>query len=130
MQHILQTFSELSQELVATEVPHTVVDVLEVVDIEEQGRKRVLMLLTTLDVLFEQADQMGTVRQVGQWIVKGHALQFFFMSFTYRDVLEHTDVVNQMVFIVHHRADGGELRVNAAIFFTVDEFAFPLPLTF
>ncbi len=52
MQHILQTFSEFSQQLVTTEVPHAVVDVLEVVDIEEQGRKGVLMLLTVLNVLF------------------------------------------------------------------------------
>ena len=51
-------------------------------------------------------------------------------SLTYRDVFEYTDVVDQMVFIVHYRTDGGELWVNAAIFFAVDEFAFPLTFAF
>ncbi len=73
---------------------------------------------------------MSTVRKVGQWIVKRHALQLFFVRFTYRDVFKHTDVVDQMVLIVHHRTDGGELWVNAAIFFTVDELAFPLTFAF
>ncbi|ETY36431.1 hypothetical protein D039_1359B, partial [Vibrio parahaemolyticus EKP-028] len=61
------------------EMAHAVVNVLEVVDIKKQRSER----LFHLDVLFQQADQMGSVGQVGQRIIKRHALQLLFVRFAH-----------------------------------------------
>ena len=63
---VAQAFSDGFQNLVAETVPHRVVDVLEVVQIEKKHRHD--PVFATLQDVVEQREEMSAIRQACQWI--------------------------------------------------------------
>ena len=59
---------ELSQDLVAVQVPVLVVDALEVVDVDERDGKRRVVALGAVDLLAQPVHEVAAVEDAGQVI--------------------------------------------------------------
>ena len=82
-QHVLlaaDTFQAMRhhfQQLVSASVPECVIDLFELIQIDEQHSHQVTYTTGDAQCLIELTAQQRAIRQAGQNIVIGHALQFF-----------------------------------------------------
>ena len=90
-QRLAQARADQLEQAVPDQVAERVVDFLEAVEIEQQHRHRLVRTPRRVDRLRDAVVEQGPVRQAGQGVVQGHALQLGMLRLALRDVAQHRD---------------------------------------
>jgi hypothetical protein len=108
-------------------MPQRIVDVLEMVEIQEHQRHRLVAALGQAQVVGKTVAQHGAVGQAGQQIKMRHPANALLVRLALAHVRENGDVVRGLAFGVVDAADGQPLRIHLAVLALVPDF--PLPET-
>ena len=85
-QDLLQPLRHADQQLITHRMAKTVVDGLEVVQVEVAHRQRVPAAPRSLDGLAQPVDQHATVGNAGQWVEIGQPIQLGLVGLDVADV--------------------------------------------
>ena len=124
----LHALGQCHQQVVSHVVPMGVVDCLEAVKVQKRDREAVLAPLALRQSLTQAVGQQHPVRQTGQCIEMGNALQLALLVLHRCDVGKQRDIVLRFARRIAHGTDGQQFGVHLTVLAPVPHFAAPMPL--
>ncbi len=126
--HQVQASGQRDQQFVADAVAQRVVDVLEVIEIEENQRQRLMAALRAAERVADAVLEQAAVRQPGERIEMREPLDMLLRCLVLGDVAEDADIVAQRAAGIAYLADRQPLRKDAAVLAPVPHLALPVAL--
>ena len=106
-------------------MPQGIVDVLEMIEIQEHQRHRVVAALGQAQVMGKTVAQHGAIGQAGQQIKMRHPANALLVRLALTHIRKNGNVVCGLAFGIVDAADGQPLRIHLTVFALVPDF--PLP---
>ena len=125
---LLQSCGHGLEQGVADWMAEAVVDILESVEVQKQQRQTLLLALSPLDCVVEAVEKQFAVRQPGEVVEVGQAVNTLFTAPLLCDVTHYRYVFGRPSGIVTDRHQGLPRREDLAVLAPVPDLAFPYSL--
>src|SRR5487761_2030596 len=123
---IQKTLSRLLQQYIALGMTQSVIDLLEVIEIEKHHCKRQRSSMGLFHFLLQAVEKHARIGQAGQVIKVGLLPYLLFGLLFLGDIGEQRDSVMYLSFVTKNGVDGQPFGINLTVFASIPYFTCPL----